>query len=243
MKWEDKGILISIIKFQETDVIGTFITENHGLVKGLIKGGTSKKQKPYLQIGNEFNITWKSRLEEHLGFFILEAIKIYGTILFNNELKLKLLSCICNILYDSMAENHIATEIYKNTKLFINNLELNFNNLQLLYSYINWEKETLRNLGFAFNLTKCNATGSTSDLIYISPNSGHAISKFAGEKYKAKLLPFPIIWKNNKYTEFKNITQKNINEALTVLEFFYSKRIYFEKKKDIPFIRKTIYIK
>ena len=244
MKWEDKGILINTSKFGETDLIGTFITFSHGLTKGLIKGGISKKQKSYLQPGNKFNITWKSRLEEQLGFFILDPIKIYGASLFNSELKLKLLSCMCNILYDSMAENHPAQTIYNTTNCLLDciNNQAIYDDLKLLYHYNEWEKTVIKELGFAFKLDKCNVTGITNNLCYISPNTGHAISKFVGEKYKAKLLPLPQLWKSDNFLKFNDLNNFNINEALKVLEFFYNKRIYIEKNKKFPYIRKTLYI-
>lgn len=240
MKWEDKGILIATSKFGETDQIATFITQSHGMAKGLIKGGLSKKQKPYLQIGNEFNIIWKSRLEEQLGFFTFDPIKVYGASLFATQKKLELLSCCCNLLYDGMAENHPNQKLYTNTQNLIHNICNIDNETILLYNYMMWERELLSQLGFALTLDKCNATGTTTDLCYISPKTGHAICKTAGEPYKTKLLPFPKIWKDTNIIRFENLTIENINEALNVLEYFFDKHIYAEKNKTMPYIRRSL---
>ena len=238
MKWDDKGILIAISKFGDTDQIATFITENHGMTRGLVKGGISKKQKPYLQIGNIFQITWKSRLEEQLGFFTFDPIKIYGTSLFETELKLKILSCCCNLLYDCMAENHPNKKLFDTTLFIIHNIESETDETILLYNYMLWERELLSQIGFALTLDKCNATGNTEELIYISPKTGHAICKSAGEPYKSKLLPMPKIWQNT--TTLNNLTLEEIKPALDVLKYFFNKHIYQEKNKTMPYIRRNL---
>ncbi|MBD5405612.1 DNA repair protein RecO [bacterium] len=240
MKWEDKGILISAKKFGETDIIATFITSEHGLSNGLIKGGISKKQKPYLQIGNSFNIIWKSRLEEQLGFFAFESTQILGTILFNNPLKLQILSSLCTLLYDSLAENQNYHNLYLQTKTLIDNLQTTSKDTELLLQYIIWEKNLLSFLGFALNLDKCNATGTTENLCYISPKTGHAICKTAGEPYKDKLLPLPKIWKKENELYLNEVCFSDLKEALQILSFFFEQRIYFEKNKPFPFIRKGL---
>ena len=240
MKWEDKGILIAIKKFGETDLLATFITPEHGLSNGLIKGGISRKQKPYLQIGNFFNLIWKSRLEEQLGFFTFESEKILGTSLFNNPLKLAILSSSTTILYDSMPENQGNQQLYLQTKTLIENLEKITHNTELLLNYIVWEKNLLSHIGFELTLDKCNATGSTENLCYISPKTGHAICASAGEPYKKKLLPMPKIWKKNNDICLDNICFTDLKEALKILSYFIEERIYFEKQKPLPFIRKEL---
>ena len=240
MRWDDAGILVGITKFGETDQIATFVTQSHGLSRGLIKGGISKKIKPYLQIGNEFFITWKSRLEEHLGFFTFEPTKIYGANLFSNQIKLTLLSCCCNLLYESMAENHPNNTIYTITKNLITDIETLDNETGLLYEYIMWEKSILSELGFALTLDHCNATGTTTDLCYISPKTGHAICRTAGFPYRAKLLKFPELWHNEQYLNFADLTPENLREALHVLEYFFDQHIYAEKHKSIPYLRRNL---
>ena len=239
MFWEDKGILIAISKFGETDQLATFITENHGMARGLIKGGISKKQKPYLQIGNEFQINWKSRLEEQLGFFSFEPIKIYGARLFETEMKLNLLSCCCSLLYDCLVENQPNKRIYDITLFMLHNIETESSDTVILYNYMLWERELLTLIGFALNLEKCNATGSVEDLIYISPKTGHAICKSAGEPYRSKLLPMPEIWQskpNNK----DELSIEKIIPALKILAYFFDKRIYQEKNKSMPYLRRNL---
>ncbi len=238
MQWADKGILIAISKFGETDQLATFLSENHGMVKGLIKGGISKKQKTYLQIGNEFQINWKSRLEEQLGFFSFEPLKVYGAKLFETELKLTLLSCCCSMLYDCLVENQLNKKIYDITLFMLHNIESESNDMIILYNYMLWEKELLSQIGFALNLDKCNATGQTTDLSYISPKTGHAICKSAGEPYRSKLLPMPEIWQSKPSVE--GLSFEKIAPALNILAYFFDKRVFQEKNKSMPYLRRNL---
>jgi DNA repair protein RecO (recombination protein O) len=49
----------------------------------------------------------------------------------------------------------------------------------------------LTELGFGLDLENCAATGVTSDLIYVSPKSGNAVSRTAGEPYRDRLMRLP----------------------------------------------------
>jgi DNA repair protein RecO (recombination protein O) len=58
-------------------------------------------------------------------------------------------------------------------------------------AYIMWEIAFLRELGFSLDLTKC-AGGGDDDLIYVSPKTGRAVSRAAGQVYKERLLVLPL---------------------------------------------------
>ena len=56
---------------------------------------------------------------------------------------------------------------------------------------IRFELAMLAELGFGLDLANCAATGETSDLIYVSPKSGGAVSRRAGEPFRDRLLRLP----------------------------------------------------
>ena len=57
--------------------------------------------------------------------------------------------------------------------------------------FVRFEAGLLQELGFGMDLSKCAATGEVDDLIYVSPRTGRAVSRKAGEPYKDRLLPLP----------------------------------------------------
>jgi DNA repair protein RecO (recombination protein O) len=57
--------------------------------------------------------------------------------------------------------------------------------------FVRFEAGLLQDLGFGLDLSKCAATGTADDLVYVSPRTGRAVSRGAGEPYKDKLLALP----------------------------------------------------
>ena len=57
--------------------------------------------------------------------------------------------------------------------------------------FVRYEAGLLQELGFGLDFSKCAATGVTDDLIYVSPKTGRAVSRAAGEPYKDRMLILP----------------------------------------------------
>ncbi len=56
---------------------------------------------------------------------------------------------------------------------------------------IRFELAMLAELGFGLDLETCAATGVTTDLVYVSPKSGGAVSRSAGAPFHERLLRLP----------------------------------------------------
>ena len=76
MEWRDEGLIIGLKKYGETSVILETMTQGHGRHMGLVKGGRAKRMQPLLQPGNEILLVWRARLEDHLGSFAVEPVKL-----------------------------------------------------------------------------------------------------------------------------------------------------------------------
>ncbi|MGH6908169.1 MAG: DNA repair protein RecO, partial [Aestuariivirga sp.] len=76
MEWRDEGVVLSVRRHGETSVIAEVLTGGHGRCLGLVRGGRSRLQRPVLQPGNQVHLTWRARLEEHLGHFSVEALSL-----------------------------------------------------------------------------------------------------------------------------------------------------------------------
>ena len=80
MNWDDTGFLLSKNRYNENSLISEFYTKNHGKISGIVFGGTSKKIKNYLQIGNQLYLNYNSKSENKIGYFKLEIQKVYSPI-------------------------------------------------------------------------------------------------------------------------------------------------------------------
>ena len=88
MNWDDVGFLISKNKYNENSLITEIFTKNHGKISGIIFGGTSKKIKNYLQIGNQLYVTFNSKSENKMGYFKIEIFNAFSPIYFDDPKKL-----------------------------------------------------------------------------------------------------------------------------------------------------------
>ena len=67
MIWDDEGFLISKNRYSENSLIVEIFTKNYGKVPGIIFGGTSRKIKNYLQLGNQLYVNYSSKTENKIG--------------------------------------------------------------------------------------------------------------------------------------------------------------------------------
>ena len=148
MIWDDTGFLMSKSRYNENSVISEFFTKNHGKISGIVFGGSSKKIRNYLQIGNQLHINFNSKSENRIGYFKLEIQRAFSPIYFDNHQKL---SCIIS----SMSLIRLLTaESQSNTKLFnlIEKFYSVISNDLWLKDFIFWELELLKTLGFDLEL-------------------------------------------------------------------------------------------
>ena len=150
MNWDDTGFLLSKNKYNENSLIAEIFTKKHGKISGLIFGGTSKKIKNYLQIGNELFVSYISKSEDRMGYFKIEILKAYSPIFFDEAKKLNCIISAMNLIKILTAELQSNFKIYDLIKEFYQNLSNN----DWLKKYILWELKLLSKLGFNLDLSQ-----------------------------------------------------------------------------------------
>ena len=145
MNWIDEGFLIHKNIYNENSVIAEFYTKNHGKCSGIIFGGTSKKVKNYLQIGNKFHINFNFKKEGTTGYFKVEILNANSPFFFDNKNKLMCISSAMSLIKLLTVESQ---ENYNLIEIFFQNLRDD----QWLKNYILWELSLFRFLGYDLNL-------------------------------------------------------------------------------------------
>ena len=112
MYWDDVGFLLSKNRYNENSNIVEIFTKNHGKVPGIIFGGTSKKIKNYLQIGNKIHINFNSKSENRIGYFKIEIQQALSPIYFDNQKKLLGIVSAINLV------KILTAEFQKNEHIF-----------------------------------------------------------------------------------------------------------------------------
>ena len=148
MIWDDLGFLLSKNRYSENSLIAEIFTRDHGKVSGIIFGGTSKKIKNYLQIGNQLFVNYNSKSESRSGFFKIEIQKVYSAHYFDDPNKLNCLSSAMNLIKLLTAEFQSNISIYDLINEFYEILPDN----EWLKKYIFWELKLLSILGYNLDL-------------------------------------------------------------------------------------------
>ena len=144
MNWDDNGFLLSKNRYNENSLISEVFTKDHGKVPGIIFGGTSKKIKSYLQIGNNIHVNFNSKSENNIGYFKIEINKALSPHYFDNQQKLSCISSAMHLIKILTAEFQKNDTIYHLIENFYTLLE----NKNWIKDYIFWELELFKILGY-----------------------------------------------------------------------------------------------
>ena len=187
MDWSDEGILLSAKPLGEANAVAELFTLGHGRHLGLVRGGRSRRMRPLLQPGNLLRATWRARLSEHLGGFNVELIEAHAGRILDDPRALAAIGSLAG-LARLLPERDPHPALYAATLHILRSFDDGGLWPVLL---VRWELQLLQELGFGLDLSECAATGVDADLAYVSPRSGRAVSRDAGQPYCSRLLKLP----------------------------------------------------
>ena len=184
MIWDDSGYLLSKNKYNENSLISEIFTKNHGKVSGIIFGGTSRKIKNYLQVGNKIHVNFNSKSENKIGYFKIEIDKAFTPLYFDNHRKLLCITSAMDLIKILTAEFQKNENVYQLIENFYTLLESS----NWIKKYVFWELELFKLLGFDLQL---------SNLVEekFVDNQKKYFSKSTSQK---KIIPNFLIDKNNE---------------------------------------------
>jgi DNA repair protein RecO (recombination protein O) len=187
MDFSDEGILISAKPLGEANTIAELLTARHGRHLGLVRGGRSGKMRPLMQLGNRLSVTWRARLADHLGGFNVELLDPNAARVLDDQVALAAIGSLTG-LAKLLPERDPHPQLYHGALEVLAALD----DARLWPALlVRWEMMLLQHLGFGLDLRECAATGSNADLVYVSPKSGRAVSRDAGQPYCDRLLKLP----------------------------------------------------
>lgn len=187
MEWTDDAILLSARRHGETSAVVSLLTREHGRHAGLVRGGIGKAARGSLQPGNRLLVTWKARLEDHLGNLTWELTGSSGTAWLHDPRRLAGLSAACAMAEAALPERQAHAAVFEGLLAVLGALEGD----EWPALYVHWELGLLAELGYGLDLSCCAATGQADDLAFVSPRSGRAVSRAAGQPYRDRLLVLP----------------------------------------------------
>ena len=215
MNWDDVGYLISKNRYSENSIIAEIFTENHGKISGIIFGGTSKKIKNYLQIGNKIHVNYTTKSPTRIGYFKIEILKALTPLYFDNSQKLSCITSAMNLIKLLTAEAQSNKEIF----ILIDNFFeiLTFENW--IQKYIFWELELLKLLGYDLELKNM----VKKEII------DKKVNYFVQSSTEKKIIPNFLIDR-----DYKNVDLKILLRGLKLVTDYLEKSILKPNNLNLP---------
>ena len=235
IEWRDEGILLSARPLGERDAVASFLTFEHGRHAGLVRGGAGKRQGALLQPGNRLALTWSARLDQHLGAFALEPMRLHAATIMGDGEALLALGAATALVDIGSGERDPHPALYAALLKLIEALGPGGDWHE---TYVRFELVLLAELGFAVDLEACAVTGATDDLAFVSPRTGRAVSNAAAGDLAARLLPLPGFLVGQGEADEESIAQ-----GLRLAGHFLNRHILQPMDKAMPTARERLVLR
>ena len=222
MNWDDTGFLLSKNKYNENSVIVEIFTENRGKCTGIIFGGTSKKIKNYLQIGNKLYVNYNYKNENKIGYFKVEILKAFSPMYFDNKNKLLCISSALNLVKLLTVESQENLKVFNLIGEFFNFLETK----NWLKNYILWELNFFKVIGYDLEI---------DNLVY-QENLDNKKQFFVKSINEKKLVPNFLVEKNTD-----DFNDDDLLKGLKLVSDYMEKSILKPNNISYPMARSNFF--
>jgi DNA repair protein RecO (recombination protein O) len=219
MDWTDEGIVLGTRRHGEANAILEVMTRAHGRHLGLVRGGAGSRMRPVLQPGNVVRVTWRARLDEHLGHYVVEGVRLRAGDLMvaaHAAFGVTHLAALCRLL----PERDPHELVHDTLAEILDHLDDRMLAAALIARF---ELQMLGEFGFGLDLDQCAATGATAELIYVSPRSGRAVSRAAGEPWQDRMLRLPAFLHEQDAGEPESAA---LSDAFALTGFFLERHVF-----------------
>ncbi len=231
MEWRDQGALLSVRPHGESAAIIEVFTATHGRHAGVVRGGASRKIAPILQPGAQLDVTWRARLDDHIGAYVVEPLRSRSALLADG-LALAGLNATCALLRAALPERQSYPALWASSVNLLDALEAGGDWPPI---YLRWEMLLLEELGFGLDLATCAVTGGRENLAFVSPRTGRAVSRQGAGDWVDRLLPLPASLLGQGPTSVVELVQ-----GLAVTGHFLTREIGLLSGKPLPLARQRL---
>jgi DNA repair protein RecO (recombination protein O) len=231
MQWSGEGLLIGVRRHGESSVIAEVMVASRGRTLGLIRGGRSTKLAATLQPGNTVQVSWRARLEEHLGTFAVELIDARAADLIADRIRLY----ACQLLCDHLRLLPERDPHDRLLALAVEALDDGKDRHALAVDLARFELTLLDELGFGLDLSACAVTGQTTDLTHVSPKTGRAVSREPAKPYCDRLLVLPQFLISDAGSD-----QQDLLHAFRLTGHFLAMHVWDPRQIDPPPVRDAL---
>jgi len=233
-EWQADAIIISVRPHGEGNAVVSLLTADHGRHAGLVRGGASKKMSGTVQPGNRVQASWRARLSEQLGQMQLELTQAVAARFLDSPMRLAGVASVCALLEGALPEREPNERLYAGTDALLSVISMDDDDEGWLEGYVRWELGLLHAAGYQLDLDRCAASGETTNLAYVSPKSGGAVSRHHAGQFANRLLALP------RFLGGVACPSHDWVAGLDLTGHFLAKRVFAAHNADIPAARRRL---
>ena len=233
-EWQADAIIISVRPHGEGNAVVSLLTADYGRHAGLVRGGASKKMRGTVQPGNRVQASWRARLSEQLGQMQLELTQAVAARFLDSPMRLAGVASVCALLEGALPEREPNERLYAGTDALLSVISMDDDDEGWLEGYVRWELGLLHAAGYQLDLDRCAASGETTNLAYVSPKSGGAVSRHHAGQFANRLLALP------GFLGGVACPSHDWVAGLHLTGHFLAKRVFAAHNADIPAARRRL---
>ena len=238
MEWQAPAIVLDARPFGESDAIVAVFTEEHGLHRGLARGGAGRNGAALFQPGNLITARWVGRLADQLGHLSAELVHPAAALVMEDRLGLAMLLALTATASGALPEREAHPRLFQPMLAFIVALsQASGPREALLEDFVRLELALLRELGYGLDLTSCAISGATVGLAYVSPRSGRAVTAAAAGDWRGRLLALPGFLSGGNATP----GPADWRDGLALTAHFLTRDAFGQRHRGLPAARTALF--
>lgn len=228
----DRAIVCTIRRHGEGSAIVRLLTAEQGLCAGYVRGGHARVQRPVWQPGNIVSGQLKSRTEGQLASMTGE-LQLSRAPHYSEAMASEAIGWICHATAYLLPENQSYPALYRGCAALLNAVTLAPSARGWGEALVRYEALLLSELGFGLDLEHCAVTGEETDLAYVSPRTGRAVSEAGAAGYRKQLLVLPSFLSQAGVAAGQEVVSQDIADGLKLTGYFLKKHCFAEYGQDI----------
>lgn len=234
MHIETEAIVCAVLAHGEHGAVARLLTPADGLQPGYVRGGRSRRLRPVLLPGNIVTAEYRARTEEQLATLIVELVRSRAPLM-AEPLAAAAIDWATALAATALPEGQPFPRLHAALDAVLAAIEAAPAARAWAAALARYELLMLSELGFGLDLSACAATGARDDLVYVSPKSGAAVSRAAGEPFAGRLFPMPRF-----LVEGGEAGWQDILAALRITGHFLARDVLTERRANILAARERL---
>ncbi|HEX8533121.1 MAG TPA: DNA repair protein RecO [Allosphingosinicella sp.] len=234
MRIEAQAIICAVRAHGEHGAIVRALTPADGIQPGYVRGGRSRRLRPILLPGNLVQAEYRARTEEQLAHLTVELIASRAPLLVE-ALPAAAIDWACALTAAALPEGQPYPRLYDALDGILSAVEAAPSAKGWAAALVRYELLLLGELGFGLDLSECAATGASSNLRFVSPKSGRAVSAEGAGEYRDRLLSLPPFLLGGGAAEWPEIF-----DGFRLTGHFLARDLLIERQADVLAARERL---